>query len=81
MLLPNILQPTSNEVIRLPSGEALTVPKCTPRFQPWEGPPVADTYNGKQVLDVEGRPAFAELAILWVLLETGWDGVWKFETK
>jgi hypothetical protein len=76
MFLPPSLHPTTTEVIELPSGRALAVPKCTPRFQRWEGPPVLDTYNGKQVLDVDGKPAFAELAILMALRETGWDGVW-----
>jgi hypothetical protein len=30
----------------------------------------------KAVLDFNGRPAFAELAILWTLQHEGWQGVW-----
>jgi hypothetical protein len=76
MRLPPAFQPTSVEEIQLPSGGTVTVPKCTPLFYEWEGTPIVDTYNGKQVLDVRGRPAFAELAILWALQEAGWEGVW-----
>jgi hypothetical protein len=54
----------------------VAVPKATPSFTAWAGSPPADTYNGKQVLDYEGRPAFAELAILWALNDAGWEGVW-----
>jgi hypothetical protein len=35
-----------------------------------------DTYNGKTLLDFQGRPAFAELVILWSCMAVGWDGVW-----
>jgi hypothetical protein len=52
------------------------IPKATPTFTAWAGQPIADTYNGKQVLSVNGKPAFAELAILWALQSIGWDGVW-----
>jgi hypothetical protein len=52
------------------------VPKATPVFDPWLGQLPNDTYNGKQVLEFAGRPAFAELAVLWALNEIGWDGVW-----
>jgi hypothetical protein len=76
MRLPNNLKPTSTEDFELPSGRRVSVPKCEPAFQPWHGWDVGDTYNGKQVLDVGGKPAFAELAILWSLRAEGWDGVW-----
>jgi hypothetical protein len=52
------------------------VPKATPVFDPWLGQLPNDTYNGKQVLEFAGRPAFAELAVLWALNGIGWDGVW-----
>jgi hypothetical protein len=74
--LPMALQPTSIEEVHLPIGGTANVPKCTPLFKAWEGTSLPDTYNGKQVLDVQGRPAFAELAILWALEDSGWAGVW-----
>jgi hypothetical protein len=33
-------------------------------------------YGGKELLDFEGRPAFAELVILWTLQSAGWSGAW-----
>lgn len=36
----------------------------------------ASTYGGKPIVDVGGRPAFAELAVLWTLQAEGWDGCW-----
>lgn len=42
----------------------------------WPGPLPGDIYNGKTVLDWNGRPAFAELAILWSMMDAGWSGVW-----
>lgn len=54
----------------------MVVPKATPVLVPWRDQQLDDTYNGKQVLDFEGRPAFAEMAVLWSLNEAGWEGVW-----
>jgi hypothetical protein len=60
----------------LPSGRIVDVPKATPSFSVWRGEPPADRYGKKPILDFEGRMAFAELAILWTLQESGWNGVW-----
>lgn len=76
MKLPALLVPTTTQLLQLPSSGPVAVPKATPSFTAWAGSPLADTYNGKQVLDYEGRPAFAELAILWALNDAGWEGVW-----
>jgi hypothetical protein len=73
---PHPLAPTGTESFDLPSGCRVAVPKATPAFSKWTGTAVADTFNGKPVLDASGRPAFAELAILWSLRDAGWDGVW-----
>ncbi len=76
MTLPELLTPKARHPIALPTGTIVDVPKATPTFRLWHGPPVADTYNGKQILDFKGRPAFAELVILWSLMEVEWQGVW-----
>jgi hypothetical protein len=60
----------------LPSGRSVAFPKATPTFPLWRGAPVNKTYGKKAVLDFNGRPAFAELAILWALQHEGWQGVW-----
>ena len=76
MILPLSLQPTTTEEVLLPSGRIVTVPKTAPIFPTWRGKPVNDTYNGKAILDYAGRPAFAELFILWTLMNEGWQGFW-----
>jgi len=73
---PDLLRPDSSEVILLPSGNKMEVPKATPTFDGWAGKPVEDTYRGKPVLDFAGEPVFAELAILRAFQNSGWDGVW-----
>jgi hypothetical protein len=77
MKYPASLQPTTTEALTLPSsGKAGSVPKATPTFPIWRGEPVDDDYNGKAILDFAGRPAFAEMAILWSLQNDGWQGIW-----
>jgi hypothetical protein len=73
---PEILKPTGFESIMIAPNRLIKVPKATPIFQPWRGKNILDNYNGKQILDVGGEPAFAELAILWAMRAAGWDGVW-----
>jgi hypothetical protein len=52
------------------------VSKATPTFRLWTGDPIEDTYGNKPILDVDGEPVFAELAILRLFQREGWDGVW-----
>jgi hypothetical protein len=75
MNYPASLQPTSTETLTLPSGRSVAIPKATPTFSLWRGNHV-ETYGRKAVLDFNGRPAFAELAILWTLQNEGRQGVW-----
>ena len=70
------LSPGSSEPVELPNGHSVVVPKTNPTFQRWLGPPPSDTFGGKTLVDFDGRPAFAELAILWSFIATGWGGVW-----
>lgn len=67
---------TGKESIHLPSGIVVQVAKHTMNFQPWSGTPLSDTYGNKCVMDVTGRPLFAELAILQHFSRDGWAGVW-----
>jgi hypothetical protein len=78
-LYPEALRPLSRERVVLPSGETVLVPKSTPRFPKWTsamGPKPADSYNGKQFLNVDGEPKFAELAIRKIFADEGWNAVW-----
>jgi hypothetical protein len=73
---PRNLVPSGFESSKLDDGRAVEIPKATPRFAIWTGPSSGGNYGGKAILDFNGRPAFAELAILWSFMEAGWDGVW-----
>jgi hypothetical protein len=64
------------ETLVLSSGASVQVSKYAARFRAWTGMPVADSYGGKAVLDWQGQPVFAELAILYSLREEGFEGVW-----
>jgi hypothetical protein len=74
--LPTQLQPTGKTEIHLPGGGTAVLPLCRPVFSPWNGAPIAFDYGKKPVLEHKGEPCFAELKILHLLLEAGWDGVW-----
>ena len=76
MIWPENLKPTTSEILLLADHREIAVPKAAPCFSPWLGPSPGDTFGGKTLLDFKGRPAFAELIILWSFLEAGWEGVW-----
>jgi len=73
---PDLLRAELVAEILLPSGSAVKVPKTTPVFAKWRGERIKDTYGGKAILDFDGEPVFAELAILRAFRKSGWDGVW-----
>ncbi len=73
---PEQLVPETLENLHLPSGTYARIPKAEPFFRPWRGEFAGDTYNNKPLLQVDGKPMFAELAILNLFLKERWDGVW-----
>lgn len=75
-MFPKNLEPNSIEIIRLLSGEEIQIPKATPCFEKWFGETFGDTYGNKTILDYNGEPVFAELAILRIFQDDGWSGVW-----
>jgi len=76
MQLSHPLRPTGVEAFIFPSGIRVEVARATPQFSVWTGVPPASTYGRKSVVDHDGRPAFAELSILWHLQAEGWGGAW-----
>lgn len=66
----------SPQAIVLPSGGSVNMARFEYRFRLWQGAPISDTFGGKAVLNFNGEPVFAELAILRILEESGWEGVW-----
>src|SRR5215210_4038904 len=73
---PGLFRPDSLEVFHLPSGREIRIPKTKPTFKKWVGDFAEDTYGSKPILDVQGEPLFAELAILRIYQKDGWEGVW-----
>lgn len=55
---------------------SLEIPKCTLQFEAWKGVPVRESFGGKAVLQMGGRPMFAELVILQHFSEAGWEARW-----
>ncbi|PIR97055.1 MAG: hypothetical protein COT91_03490 [Candidatus Doudnabacteria bacterium CG10_big_fil_rev_8_21_14_0_10_41_10] len=76
MSLPSELQPTETTDIVLADGTIATLPVCRPKFSPWNGIPVSFDYGKKPILNYKDDACFAELVILRILLENGWEGVW-----
>lgn len=54
----------------------LLIDKYHFRFQSWGKPHVLDTYGGKQILQLNNEPLFAELLLLRLLEQQGYKGVW-----
>jgi hypothetical protein len=75
-LYPEQLMPEMVENLHLPFGLEVQIPKAAPVFRSWSGEFTGETYGNKPLLDVDGTPMFAELAILRLFQEDGWDGVW-----
>lgn len=69
----NLINPVA---LKLRSGSSIEIPRCSYLFRRWEGKPIQDTYGGKALIEFDGKPVFAELAILGTLRRVGWDGVW-----
>jgi hypothetical protein len=68
--IPNAVEPISakNGVIEVPNVQ-LT-------FKPWTGEPLADTWGGKATIDYGGVPMFAELALMHIAIDDGWNARW-----
>src|SRR3990167_8681219 len=72
------LQPykVDSEIFSLSSGTQIPIQKYCLEFKEWKGVPISNTYNGKAVIDWNGEPLFAELAVLRLFQSHGWNGVW-----
>src|SRR3989344_8091754 len=68
--------PSSWEIVSLPSGRGVQIKKYFIVFKAWQRNPISNTYGNKAVIDWKGEPVFAELALLRLFQENGWNGVW-----
>ena len=76
MELPKLLQLAGETKIQLGGVETVRLPICRPTFSLWKGVPAGFDFGSKPVLEYKGESYFAELIILNLLLEDGWEGVW-----
>lgn len=70
------LKPNSKEFFKLTNDEIAEIPKANILFEQWFGEQIEDTYGGKTILNFNSEPVFAELAILRIFQNDGWNGVW-----
>jgi len=72
------LQPNTiaDETIPLLSGEQILIQKYFLNFNQWAGTPIVNRYGNKAVINWNGEPLFAELAVVRIFQSQGWDGVW-----
>lgn len=76
MILPLELTPSGTMTISLPSGNTVDLPVCHPTFPKWLGELPNFDYGKKPIVNYKEKGVFAELAILELLLDSGWNGVW-----
>ena len=84
--LPTALRPTDTHRVKLPSdvgGPVIELPKCVLSFQEsgdqnvWDWANNEAMNNGKPLVDWEGAPMFAELAVVNILKADGWKAYWS----
>jgi hypothetical protein len=71
-LYPSLLMPTDIELIFI-NGKPFELPKTIITLKQWEGLPIANTFGGKPLVDFDGVPMFAELAIMKLFKISGWQ--------
>lgn len=52
------------------------IPKCNILFNKWKGEAFSNTLGGKCLIDIDGAPMFAELAVVRLFLKSGWNARW-----
>lgn len=75
-MFPTILEPNSYQLYTFSLNRKVYIPKVNINFNRCEEYPVEPTYNKKPVLDYNGERVFAEIAILRIFQNEGWNGVW-----
>lgn len=72
------LQPylSDSEQVSLPSGEQVSIQKYFLNFNTWSGTPLPFDFGRKPIIDFNGEACFAELAILRMFQQNGWEGAW-----
>jgi hypothetical protein len=76
MTFPAQFDPVEKMPLHLPGGIAVSLPVCRPEFKAWSGWAAPTDHGTKPMLDHGGEAFSAELLILRLLQQHGWDGVW-----
>jgi hypothetical protein len=74
-IFPDTLNPGAVEIFML-DGKEVAIPKCGVTFKRWAGTSIKETFGGKPLVDVGGKPMFAELAIMHLFIDSGWQARW-----
>lgn len=74
-LYPSLLRPTAVEAL-LVNEQLVAGPKVELRLRKWAGAAIADDFGHKPLLEVAGKPLFAELCIYELFRLSGWDARW-----
>lgn len=64
------------EDIFVRNGDRIALPVVSLAFKKWDGTPVNYTFGRKPIVDYEGKPMFAELAIMQIAVKSGWSARW-----
>lgn len=73
--IPSQLGPLSKEALPT-NGGIIYVQKAQPQFRKWFGPPPHNDFGGKAFVEAGEEGTFAELAVLRLFIQEGWEGVW-----
>lgn len=71
---PNLI-PSDVEIFKI-NDQAIEIPKCNLTFDRWKGDAIKETFGGKPIVSLNGKPMFAELAIMNHFISDGWDARW-----
>lgn len=71
----NSKQENSSVLFRI-QEQSVFIPKSSLAFNRWKGIPLKERFGNKPLIDVNGKPMFAELAIMHEFLKNGFEARW-----
>ena len=74
-MYPTLLKPTDIEVFEI-DHQKIEIPKCLIQFNRCDGKSIENTFGGKPLVCLNGKPMFAELAIKEYFVISGWKSRW-----
>ena len=75
-LIPPTLTKCGQEQLVADAGEEIVVDKYCITFDLYQGDEQIYTYGKKEIVSVEDKPTYAELAALSLFRREGWNGMW-----